>query len=62
MSEGDDRRVWIVTGGSSGFGQEISHAALSRGARAVATARRAERGWRTWSAKRLRGLTPSRST
>ena len=43
MSEGDDGRVWIVTGGSSGFGQGISHAALSRGDRAVATARRAER-------------------
>ncbi len=61
MSEGDDRRVWIVTGNSSGFGWEISHAALSRGDRAVATARRAER-LEAWSAKRLRGLTPSRST
>ncbi len=43
MSEGDDRRVWIVTGGSSGFGWKSSQAALSRGDRVVATARRAER-------------------
>ena len=43
MSEGDDGRVWIVTGGSSGFGREISLAALSRGDRVVATARRRER-------------------
>lgn len=43
MSEGDAGRVWIVTGGSSGFGREIAHAALSCGDRVVATARRRER-------------------
>jgi len=42
MSEGDAGRVWIVTGGSSGFGREIAHAALSRGDRVAATARRRE--------------------
>ena len=43
MSEGDAGRVWIVTGDSSGFGREIALAALSRGYRDVATARRRER-------------------
>ena len=43
MSEGDAGRVWIVTGDSSGFGREIALAALSRGYRVVATARRRER-------------------
>jgi NAD(P)-dependent dehydrogenase (short-subunit alcohol dehydrogenase family) len=43
MSEGDAGRVWIVTGGSSGFGREIAYAALSHGDRVVATARRRER-------------------
>ena len=32
-------RVWLITGGSSGFGQEIARAALERGDRVVATAR-----------------------
>ncbi len=43
MSEGYAGRVWIVTGGSSGFGREISLAALSRGDRVAATARRSQR-------------------
>jgi NAD(P)-dependent dehydrogenase (short-subunit alcohol dehydrogenase family) len=37
-----DSRVWMVTGASSGFGREIASAALARGDRVVATARRAE--------------------
>ena len=32
-------RVWLITGCSSGFGQEIAKAALSHGDRVVATAR-----------------------
>ena len=40
---GDDgaaRKVWFVTGASSGFGRAIAEAALSRGDAVVATARR----------------------
>ena len=36
-------RVWLVTGGSSGFGRAIAEAALARGDRVAATARRYER-------------------
>jgi NAD(P)-dependent dehydrogenase (short-subunit alcohol dehydrogenase family) len=36
-------RVWLVTGGSSGFGRAIAEAALARGDRVAATARRFER-------------------
>ena len=36
-------RVWLVTGTSSGFGQAIARAALSRGDTVAGTARRAER-------------------
>jgi NAD(P)-dependent dehydrogenase (short-subunit alcohol dehydrogenase family) len=35
-------RVWFITGASSGFGQAIAAAALDRGDRVVATARRAD--------------------
>src|SRR5712672_2184325 len=37
-----DPRVWMVTGASSGFGRAIASAALERGDRVVATARRSE--------------------
>jgi NAD(P)-dependent dehydrogenase (short-subunit alcohol dehydrogenase family) len=37
-----DSRVWFVTGASSGFGRAIVDAALARGGRVVATARRPE--------------------
>lgn len=36
------RRVWFITGASSGFGREIAAAALAAGGRVVATARRPE--------------------
>jgi NAD(P)-dependent dehydrogenase (short-subunit alcohol dehydrogenase family) len=35
-------RVWLITGTSSGFGRAIADAALARGERVVATARRVE--------------------
>jgi NAD(P)-dependent dehydrogenase (short-subunit alcohol dehydrogenase family) len=37
-----DGRVWLVTGTSSGFGRAITDAALARGDRVVATARKTE--------------------
>jgi NAD(P)-dependent dehydrogenase (short-subunit alcohol dehydrogenase family) len=42
MTSADTSRVWFVTGSSSGFGLHIAQAALERGERVVATARRAE--------------------
>jgi NAD(P)-dependent dehydrogenase (short-subunit alcohol dehydrogenase family) len=42
MNEGEvsgDGRVWLITGTSSGFGRQITDAALARGDRVVATAR-----------------------
>ena len=36
------RRVWLITGCSAGFGRAIAEAALARGDRVVATARRVE--------------------
>jgi NAD(P)-dependent dehydrogenase (short-subunit alcohol dehydrogenase family) len=42
MTSNDSSRVWFITGGSSGFGLSIATAALERGDRVVATARRAE--------------------
>jgi NAD(P)-dependent dehydrogenase (short-subunit alcohol dehydrogenase family) len=42
MNSADGSRVWLVTGSSSGFGLHIARAALERGDRVVATARRAE--------------------
>ena len=36
------RRVWLVTGSTSGFGRELAQAALAHGDRVVATARRTE--------------------
>ncbi len=35
-------RIWLITGSSSGFGRHLAQAALQRGDRVVATARRAE--------------------
>jgi NAD(P)-dependent dehydrogenase (short-subunit alcohol dehydrogenase family) len=35
-------RVWLITGSSSGFGRSLSEAALARGDRVAATARRPE--------------------
>lgn len=37
-----DGRVWLITGTSSGFGRAIARAAVARGDRVVATARRAD--------------------
>jgi NAD(P)-dependent dehydrogenase (short-subunit alcohol dehydrogenase family) len=37
-----DGRVWLITGTSSGFGRAITDAALARGDRVVATARKTE--------------------
>ena len=42
MTSNDTSRVWFITGSSSGFGRNIATAALERGDRVVATARRAE--------------------
>jgi NAD(P)-dependent dehydrogenase (short-subunit alcohol dehydrogenase family) len=38
----NDSPVWLITGSSAGFGQSIARAALARGERVVATARRPE--------------------
>jgi NAD(P)-dependent dehydrogenase (short-subunit alcohol dehydrogenase family) len=38
----EDGRVWLITGASSGFGRAIAEAALERGDRVVATARKPE--------------------
>jgi NAD(P)-dependent dehydrogenase (short-subunit alcohol dehydrogenase family) len=35
-------RVWLITGASSGFGRALAEAALSRGDRVIATARRTD--------------------
>jgi NAD(P)-dependent dehydrogenase (short-subunit alcohol dehydrogenase family) len=40
MTSPDSSRVWLITGSSSGFGRELARAALDRGDRVVATARR----------------------
>jgi NAD(P)-dependent dehydrogenase (short-subunit alcohol dehydrogenase family) len=40
MTTDDSSRTWLITGSSSGFGRHIAHAALERGDRVVATARR----------------------
>src|ERR671922_1477198 len=42
MTSNETSRVWFITGSSSGFGRNIATAALERGDRVVATARRAE--------------------
>jgi NAD(P)-dependent dehydrogenase (short-subunit alcohol dehydrogenase family) len=42
MTSSDTSRVWLITGSSSGFGLHIAQAALERGDRVVATARRTE--------------------
>jgi NAD(P)-dependent dehydrogenase (short-subunit alcohol dehydrogenase family) len=42
MTSTETSRVWLITGTSSGFGLHIAQAALERGDRVVATARRAE--------------------
>ena len=38
----DEERVWLITGASSGFGLAIAQAALARGDKVVASARRVE--------------------
>jgi NAD(P)-dependent dehydrogenase (short-subunit alcohol dehydrogenase family) len=40
MTTDDSSRTWLITGSSSGFGRHIAQAALERGDRVVATARR----------------------
>jgi NAD(P)-dependent dehydrogenase (short-subunit alcohol dehydrogenase family) len=40
---GDDFRVWLITGASSGLGRALAEAALGRGERVVATARDPQR-------------------
>ncbi len=40
VEQGDDADVWLITGCSSGFGAALAEAALKRGHRVVATARR----------------------
>jgi NAD(P)-dependent dehydrogenase (short-subunit alcohol dehydrogenase family) len=42
MTQPDNSRVWLITGSSLGFGHQIARAALERGDRVVAAARRAE--------------------
>lgn len=42
MTADDTSRVWFITGSSSGFGRHIAEAAVARGDRVVATARRPE--------------------
>jgi NAD(P)-dependent dehydrogenase (short-subunit alcohol dehydrogenase family) len=42
MTSPETPRTWLITGSSSGFGREIAQAALDRGDRVVATARRPE--------------------
>jgi NAD(P)-dependent dehydrogenase (short-subunit alcohol dehydrogenase family) len=42
MTSNDTSRVWLITGSSSGFGLHIAQAALERGDRVVATARRSD--------------------
>jgi len=42
MTSHDSSPVWLITGSSSGFGRHIAQAALARGDRVVATARRPE--------------------
>ena len=42
MTAPDTSRVWLITGTSSGFGRHLAAAALARGDRLVATARRPE--------------------
>jgi NAD(P)-dependent dehydrogenase (short-subunit alcohol dehydrogenase family) len=40
MTPQDTSRVWLITGSSAGFGRHLAEAALARGDRVVATARR----------------------
>jgi NAD(P)-dependent dehydrogenase (short-subunit alcohol dehydrogenase family) len=42
MTTDNASRVWLITGSSAGFGRSIARAALERGDRVVATARRPE--------------------
>jgi NAD(P)-dependent dehydrogenase (short-subunit alcohol dehydrogenase family) len=42
MTSADQSRVWLITGTTAGFGREFAAAALARGDRVVATARRPE--------------------
>jgi NAD(P)-dependent dehydrogenase (short-subunit alcohol dehydrogenase family) len=42
MTTDNESRVWLITGSSAGFGRSIARAALGRGDRVVATARRPE--------------------
>jgi NAD(P)-dependent dehydrogenase (short-subunit alcohol dehydrogenase family) len=51
----DTRRVWFITGVSSGFGRELAQAVLARGETVVGTLRRAQQ------AAEFRALAPGRS-
>jgi NAD(P)-dependent dehydrogenase (short-subunit alcohol dehydrogenase family) len=61
-AQGGNERVWLITGGSSGFGRANAEAALSRGDGVAARRPVGQSGWMNWSDGLPRGRTASRST